>query len=407
MPLSDVTVVDCGQAIAGPICGTYLADLGADVLKVERPGGEVYRTDRRELDGEPFNPAFEQYNRNKRSLCIDMTTDEGLDAIHDLVEVADVFVQNWPPGVADALDVDYETLCEINEGLIYVHVTGYGETGPMADTPAMDTIVQHLSGLSNLMGYDDDRPPIRAQSSIADFYAGCHAAISALGALYHRDANDAGGQKIDVSLLESLMHNLDGAFEYYHNLGEVPSHAGRNGFFTPDMLYGAAEAKDGYVCVALLLYSDRIWEAACELMDREDLLADERYRTDAGRLADAGRLSGLFEEWLRDLPADEAVEILNDAGIPAAHHQTVEEAAEMDHVEARGVFQDIDHPRLGEFTVTTSPLDLSETPVREPEHTPVLGEHNREVLAELGYSDEQIEAFVEDGVLAAREGWEA
>jgi len=276
----------------------------------------------------------------------------------------------------------------------------------MAEKPAMDTIVQHLSGLSNLMGYDDDKPPIRTQSSIADFYAGCHAAISALGALYHRDANDAGGQKIDVSLLESLMHNIDGVFEYYHNLGEVPSHAGRSGFFTPEMLYGAAEAKDGYVCVALLLYSDRIWEAACELMGREDFLEAERYQTDAGRLADAEYLSGLFEDWLAEIPADEAVDTLNDAGIPAAHHQTVEEAANMEHVHERGLFQDIDHPRLGELTVTASPLDLSETPVREPGHTPVLGEHNREILSEMGYSDDEIEAFVEGGVLAAREGWE-
>lgn len=403
--LTDIRVVDCGQAIAGPICATYLADLGADVVKIERPTGDVYRTDRRELNGEGFNPAFEQFNRNKRSLCVDMKTDAGIEAIYDLVEKADVFVQNWPPGVAEALEVDYETLSDINEDLVYVHVTGYGETGPMATKPAMDTIVQHISGLSSMMGYDDGKPPIRCQSSVADYYAGCHAAISCLGALYHRDTTDEGGQKIDVSLLESLMHNMDGAFEYYHNLGEVPERAGRNGFFTPDMLYGAAEAKDGWVVVALLLYSDRIWTAACELMDREDLLEEEKYQTDAGRLDDAAEITAMFEEWLAEIPADDAVDTLNDAGIPAAHHQTVDEAAGMDHVEAREVFRTIDHPRLGDLSVTDSPLDLSDTRVREPEHAPVLGEHNAEVLRELGYDDAEIRQFVDAGVVAGREGW--
>lgn len=403
MPLSDVRVIDCGQAIAGPLCATYLSDLGADVVKIERPGGEVYRTDRREKDGEPFNPGFEQFNRNKRSLCLDMKTPEGMATLYDLVEVSDVFVQNWPPGVAERLRVDYETLQGVNDDLIYVHVTGYGETGPMATKPAMDTIVQHVSGLSSLMGYDDGKPPIRAQSSLADFYAGCHAAISALAALRHRDLRDAGGQKIDVSLLESLMHNMDGAFEYYHNCGDVPSHAGRNAFFDSDMLYGAAEAADGWVCVALLLYSDRMWEACCELIGREDLLEEEKYQTDAGRMDDAAKLSAVFEEWLADQPADEAVETLVDVGIPAAKHRTIDETANLEHVEERGVFQTVSHPRLDELTLTDTPLSLSETPPQAPRHAPVLGEHNREVLRELGYEDDDIDHLAVEGVIEARD----
>lgn len=403
MPLSDVRVIDCGQAIAGPLCATYLSDLGADVVKIERPGGEVYRTDRREKDGEPFNPGFEQFNRNKRSLCLDMKAPEGIATLYDLVEVSDVFVQNWPPGVAERLEVDYETLRELNDDLIYVHVSGYGETGPMATKPAMDTIVQHVSGLSSLMGYDDGKPPIRAQSSLADFYAGCHAAISALAALRHRDVRGAGGQKVDVSLLESLMHNMDGAFEYYHNCGDVPRHAGRNAFFDSDMLYGAAEAADGWVCVALLLYSDRMWEACCELIGREDLLEAEKYQTDAGRMDDAAELSAIFEEWLADQPADQAVETLVDVGIPAAKHRTIDEAADLEHVKERGVFQTVSHPRLDELTLTGTPLSLSETPTQPPRHAPVLGEHNREVLHELGYEDDDIDDLAAEGVLGARD----
>lgn len=402
MPLSDIRVVDCGQAIAGPLCATYLADFGADVVKIERASGDVFRNNRREKDGEPFNPAFEQFNRNKRSLCLDLKAPDGVAALYDLIEVTDVFVQNWPPGVAERLGVDYDSLSELNEDLVYVHITGYGKTGPMATTPAMDTIVQHVSGLSSLMGYDDGKPPVRAQSSVADYYAACHATISALAALRHRDAGN-GGQEIDVSLLESLMHNMDGAFEYYNNLGEVPRRAGRNAFFNPDMLYGAAEAADGWVCVALLLYSDPMWTACCELIGREDLLDEEKYRTDTGRLEDAKELSAIFEDWLQEQPADEAVDVLNDAGIPAFHHQTIDEAASMEQVAERGVFQDVTHPRLGSVTVTDSPLSLSETPPRSPQHAPVLGEHNRAVLSELGYDDDEIDSLAADGIVAGRD----
>lgn len=398
MPLSDVRVIDCGQAIAGPICATYLGDMGADVVKIERPGGEVFRNDRRERDGVPFNPAFEQFNRNKRSLCLDLKTDEGRDALLELADMADVFVQNWPPGVADRLGVDYETLAERNPDLIYVHVTGYGETGSLANQPVMDTIIQHLSGLSSLMG-TEGQPPIRCQSSVADYYAGCHAAISALGALRHRDKGN-GGQKVNVSLLESLMHNMDGAFEYYNNLGEVPRRAGRNAFFNPDMLYGGAEAADGWVCVALLLYSDLMWEAYCDILDREDLREDPRCQTDSGRLAGATELTAIFEEWLREQPVETAVDTLNDAGIPAAAHQTIDEAAEMDHVAERDVFRTVQHPLLGEVELTDTPLSLSETPPGIDRHAPVLGEHNRDVLAELGYEEADLARLEAAGVIA-------
>mgnify|MGYP000008665460 CR=1 FL=1 len=403
MPLSDISVIDLSQAVAGPICATFMADMGADVVKIERPSGDVYRVNRRTLDGKPFNPPFELYNRNKRALGLDLKSDEGKDVFYDLVEKADVVLQNWPPGVAEKLGADYETLRELNEDIIYVHVSGYGETGPDAHKPAMDTIIQHLSGFSSILGYEgDDRPPIRSQSSLADFYAGYNAALSTMGAIRYRDKGN-GGQKIDISLLESMMHNMDGAFEYYTNLGEVPEKGGRNAFFNPDMLYGAAKAADGWVCVALLLYSDRVWEGLCKILDRPDLHEKEKYQDDAGRVEDAEYLTGLFEGWLADKEVEDAVEILTDHGIPAARHNTIAEAAEMDQVQAREVFTDVEHPRYGDLTLTDTPLRMSETDPKIERPAPLLGQHNSEVLAEYGYDEEEIAELVERGVLVSED----
>ena len=401
MSISDLRIIDMGQAVAGPIVTTLLGDLGADVIKIERPEGDVYRINRREKDGEGFNPPFELYNRNKRSICLDVKSEEGQEIVYDLVAEADVFLQNWPPGVAERLSLDYETLKGINEDIIYTHVTGYGETGPLANNPAMDAIAQHVSGFSSIMGYDDDRPPIRSQSSLSDFFAGYNAAISTMGALLEREAG-SGGQKIDVSLMESMMHNMDGAFEYYNILGEVPQKGGRSAFFNPDMLYGGARTADGWICVALLLYSDRVWKGYCKLLDRPDLYEKPEYQTDDGRMADAAELTALFEEWLEDIPADDAIEMLNRVGIPAAHHNEVPDVMELDHVNERDMFTDVDHPRLGTITLTNTPLDLSETEPEISRHTPILGEHNEEILRELGRDDDEIK-HLKDGVLAGRD----
>lgn len=402
MPLSDISVVDLSQAVAGPICATFMADLGADVVKIERPSGDVYRINRREFNGKPFNPPFELYNRNKRALGLDLKADDGKEIFYDLVEKADVVLQNWPPGVAEKLGADYETLTEYNDELIYVHVTGYGETGPDARKPAMDTIIQHMSGFSSILGYEDDRPPIRSQSSLADFYAGYNAAIATMGAIRYRDKGN-GGQKIDISLLESMMHNMDGAFEYYTNLGEEPQKGRGNAFFNPDMLYGAAKADDGWICVALLLYSDRVWEGLCRILDRPDLYEKPEYQDDGARVEDAEYLTGLFEEWLATQPADEAVNVLLDHGIPATRHNSVKEAAELEQVAARDVFVDVEHPRYGGLTLTDTPLRMSKSDPSIDRPAPLLGQHNREVLEEHGYSDEEIESLIERGVLVSEE----
>lgn len=401
--LSDVRVIDASQIVAGPVCTAFLADLGADVVKVEPPGGEMARGGEWELDGQEINPAFLHINRNKRSMSVDLKDGEGRAVVGQLVEDADVFVQNWRPGVAERLGVDYETLRERNEDLVYAHITGYGETGPAAGMPGMDVVIQHVTGFSSMLGFEG-HPPTQSQCSLADYFAGYTTALSIMAALHHRDRG-GGGQKIDVSLLESLMHNMDSVFEFYHTLGMEPRRAGRTSYAHDDVLYGAAEAKDGWVCVALLLYNDHMWEGYCELLDRPDLFEAERYRTAAGRRENIGTLTEQFEEWLAGYTVEEAVPMLNEAGIPAAPHNTISEAAEMDQLRHRDVFVDIEHPQYDrEFRLTDTPLSLSETPpgIRSP--APELGEHTEEVLREVGYEEAEIERLVRRSVVSGENG---
>lgn len=408
-PLSDCRVIDAGQVIAGPVCGAYLADLGAEVIKLEAPDGDILRGGQRTVDGEEVNSAYELVNRNKRSVSIDLKTDDGQEVVYTLVEGADVFLQNWPPGVAERLGVDYGTLREHTEELVYVHITGYGETGPLAHRPAMDTVIQHIAGLSSLMGYDDDRPPIRAQSSLADYYAGTNAALATMGALRHRDRGN-GGQKVEISMLEALMHNMDAAFEIHNNIdGYEFGKGGSNSYKSRDRLYGAAETEDGWVCVAFYLNSDSVWEGFCELVGREDLLDDPRYADASNRLEDSARFSETLEEWMSEHTSEECLETLRDKGIPAAPHNSVPEAAAMEHVEERGVFREIDHPRYGSFTLTRPPFRLSETDPDVRQHAPLLGEHTADVLRETGYTDEEIEALRDRSIISGErsesDGW--
>ena len=400
MPLADITVLDATQALSGPVCAMFLADLGADVIKVEPPTGEQARAGSHELDGEPISTGFELTNRNKRSLSIDLKTDDGQEIIHELAREADVFIQNWRPSVAERLSVDYDTLSRDNEGLIYVQISGYGETGPRALAPAMDPIIQHASGMTSIQGREED-PPTKMQGAPPDYLAGHNAAIGVLGALRHRDKG-GGGQKVSISMLEAMMHYSNAAFEQYLNLGIEPQKAGRGNPTLPDLLYGAVEADDGWVAVALVLFSDRMWDAYCDIVDRDDLRDHPKYQTAEGRINDLAELNAEFENWLADQPAEEAIDVLNEKGIPAGPVNTIAEAAEMDQVEHRGSIVEVDHPRYGTLEFTNTPLSgLSETPGEIRHHAPRLGEHNREILTELGYSAEDIARFETDGVVRA------
>jgi CoA:oxalate CoA-transferase len=399
--LSDVRVVSLGQAVSGPMCSALLADLGADVIKVESPSGDSMRGTNRTLNGHPFSILYEQYNRNKRSVSVDVKREEGLEILYDLVETADVFLHNFQPGVANRLEIDEPSLRECTEELIYVSVSGYGESGPLADQPAFDALVQHAAGFASLQGYAED-PPQAVRGHLADFFAGYNAAVSILAALYHRDLSDGPGQKAEISMFDSIVHTSNAYFELFNNIGELPEERSRED--EESSMYGAMEAKDEWIAIAFLPTFPNIWTGFCELMDRPDLLADPRFETPADRGADETRelLHEILSDWLQNHTADEAVTRLNDHGIPAAHHRTLPEVVESEHAQERELFVSFDHPQFGQVELTDTPLDLSETPPSVDRHSPLQGEHTKAICREIGYDADEIERLAAEDVLSLR-----
>lgn len=394
--LEDVKVIGISQTVSGPACEAFLADFGADVIKVEPTGGgEPFRRSIHELDGEGFNMSFQVYNRNKRSVSIDLKSQEGTRVMYDLVADADIFVQNFAPGVVDRLELDYGTLSEYNEDLIYLSISGYGTEDEWADKPAFDNLIQQASGFSSLHRPAGQKPTM-IKLWISDFFASYNAALSGLAALHHRE-NGGGGQKCEVSMFQSLAHTMNARYEKYQNLGEIPEP--REPDEKAPLMNSIEETADGWIGIAFVPAYPNIWRGFCELLDREDLLdhpdyADPDDRRQETNLPD---LNEMMREWLLNHDSETAVELLNDHGIPAAPHNSVPDAVE----EGPARFSTIDHPRLGSLEVTETPLDLSETPPEISRPAPELGQHNDEVLSEIDYSAAEITELHEAGVLGS------
>jgi crotonobetainyl-CoA:carnitine CoA-transferase CaiB-like acyl-CoA transferase len=387
-PLDGLTVLDASRVLVGPFCTMQLGDLGADVIKIERPGtGDQTRGWHPPTYGDSDESAYYvSINRNKRSVTLDLTTDAGRAVFRDLASEADVVVENFRVGKMAEWDLDYPDLREENPGLVYCSLSGYGEWGPHKDRPAYDIMMQAEGGLMSITG-EADGPPVRVGVALADIGAGMYATQAILAALLSRELGDGTGQKVDVSLLDGQAAWMSYMASNYFATGDPPARMGsKHPTITP---YQAFETADDYVVVACA--SEHIWPRFCEAIGRPDLETDERFATNADRVEHREELDPILEAELAASTTEEVVSRCREHDVPVSPVNDMAAVFSHPQIRARGMRQSVDHPTAGEIEMPGSPMHFSRTPATIRHHPPLLGEHTVDVLSEYGYTDADID----------------
>lgn len=382
-PLKGIRVLDCTVALAGPFCGLILADLGADVIKIESSDPSARTaTGLAAYEGEDGH--FLVANRNKRGLAVDLKSDEGRDLIQRLAKTADVFLQNFRPGVMKRLGCDWETLHEINPRLVYCSISGFGENSPYAEHAGLDLIAQGMSGLMSVTGNPDiESPePLKAGTPVTDMGAGMYGAIGIISALYHRETSGH-GQHVEATLLDTPISWLTWRAAEYWDTGEIPEPQGSG-----RGAYRAFKCSDGrWVNIGA---GNRLFGYACQTLGLSELIEDPRFKDPRERIKNHRELSRLFQEAFLQRTSEEWISAFQKAGIPTGPIKNVAEALDDPHVHAREMVVDVQHPTLGTMKTLGVPVKLSDTPGSVKRAAPLLGQHSKVILRELGYSEPEI-----------------
>ncbi len=391
--LEGIKVLDLSRVLAGPLCAMMLADLGAEVIKVERPGGG----DETREWGPPWAGTESAYylsvNRNKRSITIDLKSDRGRDLVRRLARDADILVENFKTGTLERMGLGYESLRAENPGLIYCSITGYGQTGPDADQPGYDFAIQGRGGIMSITG-ETDGPPMKVGLAIVDVTAAQNAAIAVLAALEARRRTGE-GQMVDISLLDSQVAWLINRASNYLVGGAVPK---RYGNAHPNIVpYETFKASDKWFNVAV--GNDSQFRRFADVIGAPELAPDPRFATNPSRVENRGELIAALAGHLERRPAQEWLDLFHREKIPAGPINSIPEVFQDPQVLAREMVVEMPHPTAGSVRLVGSPLRLSATPVAYERHPPLLGEHTDEVLAELGVAEEEIAALRADGVV--------
>jgi len=391
--LDGVVVLEAAQIMAGPFCGLLLADMGADVIKVEKPGtgDDTRRMGPAFLGGEAT--AFLTINRNKRSAVLNLKSEGGRDALRRLATRADVFLQNYRPGVLEGLGLGPEDLRSLNPRLIYCSISAFGQTGPYSARGGFDLVAQGMSGLMSVTG-EPGRPPVKVGVPITDLNAGMYAAYGILCAYIHR-LRTGRGQVVDTSLLEGGIAYTFWESAQYWGTGEVPGPMGSAHRLSAP--YQALRTKDGYLNIGAA--NQATWEALCDALGRPDLAADPRFAHPTDRRAHYQELAGLLETVFIREPTAHWLEVLEKAGVPAGPIYDLGQMYRDPHVLARGMLAEVEHPSAGRFPQIGIPVKLSETPGCIVRPAPRLGEHTDEVLAGAGYTPAEIAALRAEGAV--------
>jgi crotonobetainyl-CoA:carnitine CoA-transferase CaiB-like acyl-CoA transferase len=392
-PLSGIRVLDLTRVLAGPFCSMILADMGADVIKVEEPGkGDDTRSWPPFTGGEATY--FLSVNRNKKSITLNLKSPAARTIFQDLVRKSDVVLENFRPGTMEKLGLGYATLSRLNRKLIYCAVSGFGESGPEAGRAGYDLIVQAESGVMDITGFADG-PPVKMGTSIADLVAGMSAAHGVSLALLARHRTRR-GQKVELGMLDAMAALLTYQAGIYWGTGRTPA---RRGNEHPSIVpYEVFKAADAYLTLGVA--NNSLWQRCCTAMDRPDLISDPRFATESARVENRAVVVPLLNEILGERSADEWMKRFEAAGVPAGRIRTVPEVCESAHLKARGMIQHLQHPSAGAITVMGVPIKLHATPGEVKTPPPTLGQHTDQVLRTvLKLKPAQIQKLRDEGAL--------
>jgi crotonobetainyl-CoA:carnitine CoA-transferase CaiB-like acyl-CoA transferase len=388
--LNRFRILDLSRVRAGPSCVRQFADFGADVIKIESPPG----VDPNENMGGPrHGPDMQNLHRNKRAMTLNLKLPEAKEVFLRLVKTADVVVENFRPDVKFRLGIDYESLAKVNPRIILASISGFGQDGPYRDRPGFDQIAQGMSGLMSVTGAPG-QGPMRTGAAIADVSAGLWAALGIMTALLERETSGK-GQWVQSSLLNAGIGLLDFQAARFVMKGEVAPQVGND--HPTSMPTSAYKTKDGYMNLAGS--GDGMWKRVCQVIGRDDLAGDERFRTNEARAANRAALNALINEALGKRTSAEWIETFNKVGVPCGPIYRMNEVFADPQVNHLGAAAEVEHPRLGRFRILNQPVKLSRTPAEIKTALPEVGAHTEEILSEVGYSRQDIEGLRAKGAV--------
>jgi len=388
--LSRLRILDFSRVRAGPSCVRQFADFGADVIKIESPPG----VDPNENMGGPRDgPDMQNLHRNKRGMTLNLKLPQSREVLTRLVKTADVVVENYRPDVKSRLGIDYESLAKINPRIILASISGFGQDGPYRDRPGFDQIAQGMSGIMSVTGAPGEGP-MRVGCAVADVGAGLFAALGIMTALLERE-HSGRGQWVQSSLLQAGIALLDFQAARYTMKGEVPGQVGND--HPTSMPTSAYKTADGYINVAAS--GDGMWTRICQLFGREDLAADERFKSNELRAKNRAALNAEMNKALATRSSAEWIEALNKIGVPCGPIYKMDQVFADPQVKHLGVAAEVNHPRLGRYRILNQAVKLSRTPATLKTATPEIGQHTQEILRELEYSDAEITRLRAQGVV--------
>ncbi|RKU30086.1 carnitine dehydratase [Candidatus Poribacteria bacterium] len=392
-PLSGLRILDLTRVLAGPYTTMILADLGAEVIKIEQP-----RIGDESRNFGPFKNGFSLYfmsiNRGKKSITLDLKSDRGKQLFKDLLRQCDILTENYRPGTMKKLGLDYEALAGEFPSLIYAACSGFGQTGPLSEHGAYDMIIQGMGGIISITG-EPGRPPVRVGTSISDITAALFTTIGILSALHQRNKTGK-GQMVDVAMLDSLVAVLENAIVRYFATDEIPQPLGtRHPVITP---FEAYESKDGYIIIAI--GNDSLWERFCKHVGLETLISDTRFKTNADRTENHSELYPIISKKMCSRTTGEWIESLGEIGVPCGPINSIDEVVNHEQVKAREMITQVVHQLTGIVEIPGIPIKLSDTPGSVDKPAPSLGEHTDPLLMRfLGITEVEIEILRRERVI--------